>query len=106
MRYVSGWHSLNLLTNTIEEEKAAMQPALDLLKAMGSKVITFCETSNAIHGDDGTPVNDRPKLADAEWKSFGLATKRSVNLPRRRASLWPTITTWARSLKAKKKSMR
>ena len=50
LRFVSGWHSLNLLVNSIEAEKAAMQPALDLLKAMGSKVIIVCETSNAIHG--------------------------------------------------------
>ncbi|HWT61999.1 MAG TPA: myo-inosose-2 dehydratase, partial [Ochrobactrum sp.] len=51
LRFVSGWHSLNLLTNSVEDEKAAMQPALDLLKAMGCKVIIVCETSNAIHGD-------------------------------------------------------
>ncbi|MUO80392.1 myo-inosose-2 dehydratase [Agrobacterium vitis] len=75
LRYVSGWHSLNLLTNSIEDEKAAMQPALDLLKAMGSKVIIVCETSNAIHGDDGKPVNDRPKLADAEWAGFGAGVE-------------------------------
>ncbi|MVA24105.1 myo-inosose-2 dehydratase [Agrobacterium vitis] len=75
LRYVSGWHSLNLLTNSIEDEKAAMQPALDLLKAMGSKVIIVCETSNAIHGDDDKPVNDRPKLADAEWASFGAGVE-------------------------------
>lgn len=75
LRYVSGWHSLNLLTNTIEEEKAAMQPALDLLKAMGCKVIIVCETSNAIHGDDGKPVNDRPKLPDGQWKSFGAGVE-------------------------------
>ncbi|MUZ75105.1 myo-inosose-2 dehydratase [Agrobacterium vitis] len=75
LRYVSGWHSLNLLTNSIEDEKAAMQPALDLLKAMGSKVIIVCETSNAIHGDDGKPVNDRPKLADADWASFGAGVE-------------------------------
>ncbi|UIK08803.1 myo-inosose-2 dehydratase [Neorhizobium galegae] len=71
LRYVSGWHSLNLLVNSVEDEKRAMQPALDLLKAMGSKVIIVCETSNAIHGDDGKAVNDRPKLADDQWKSFG-----------------------------------
>lgn len=71
LRYVSGWHSLNLLTNSFEDERQAMQPALDLLNAMGSKVIIVCETSNAIHGDDGKAVNDRPKLADSEWKSFG-----------------------------------
>lgn len=75
LRYVSGWHSLNLLTRTIEEEKAAMQPALDLLKAMGSKVIIVCETSNAIHGNDAVPVNYRPKLADADWARFGAGVE-------------------------------
>lgn len=52
-----------------------MQPALDLLKAMGSKVIIVCETSNAIHGDDGKPVNDRPKLADGDWATFGAGVE-------------------------------
>ncbi|SSC67243.1 myo-inosose-2 dehydratase [Ciceribacter selenitireducens] len=75
LRYVSGWHSLNLLTHTIEEEKAAVQPALDLLKAMGSKVIIVCETSNAIHGNDAVAVNDRPKLSDADWARFGAGVE-------------------------------
>ncbi|SMC46272.1 myo-inosose-2 dehydratase [Rhizobium sp. RU36D] len=75
LRYVSGWHSLNLLTHSVEEEKAAMQPALDLLKAMGCKVIIVCETSNAIHGDDSKPVNDRPRLADGDWTSFGAGVE-------------------------------
>lgn len=75
LRYVSGWHSLNLLTHTIEEEKAAMQPALDLLKAMGSKVIIVCETSNAIHGNDAVAVNARPKLSDADWSRFGAGVE-------------------------------
>lgn len=75
LRFVSGWHSLNLLTNSVEDEKAAMQPALDLLKAMGSKVIIVCETSNAIHGNDAVAVNDRPKLADADWKTFGAGVE-------------------------------
>ena len=71
LKFVSGWHSLNLLTNTIEEEKAAMQPFLDVLKAMGCKVIIVCETSNAIHGDAVKPVNDRPTLTAAEMIAFG-----------------------------------
>ncbi len=75
LRFVSGWHSLNLLTSSIEEEKAAMQPALDLLKAMGSKVIIVCETSNAIHGNEAVAVNARPKLADADWKTFGAGVE-------------------------------
>ena len=75
LKFVSGWHSLNLLTNTIEEEKAAMQPFLDVLKAMGCKVIIVCETSNAIHGADDTALADRPVLSDAEWPKFGAGVE-------------------------------
>lgn len=75
LQFVSGWHSLNLLTQSIEDEKAAMQPALDLLKAMGCKVIIVCETSNAIHGNDDMAVNDRPRLGDDQWASFGAGVE-------------------------------
>jgi inosose dehydratase len=75
LKFVSGWHSSNLLTNSIEEEKAAMQPFLDVLKAMGCKVIIVCETSNAIHGADDTALADRPKLIDAEWARFGAGVE-------------------------------
>lgn len=71
LKFVSGWHSTNLLVNDIDTEKAAMQPFLDLLKAMGSKNIIVCETSNAIHGNDAMAVNDRPRLAHDQWASFG-----------------------------------
>jgi inosose dehydratase len=70
LKFISGWHSTNLLINDLETEKAAMQPALDLLKAMGCKVIIVCETSNSIHGNDAIPVNDRPQLRSADWKLF------------------------------------
>ena len=75
LRYVSGWHSLNLLVNSVEDEKAAMQPALDLLKAMGSKVIIVCETSNAIHGDNDKPLSERPVLEEARWAAFGAGVE-------------------------------
>ncbi|MFD1791195.1 myo-inosose-2 dehydratase [Ochrobactrum teleogrylli] len=75
LRYVSGWHSLNLLVNSVEDEKAAMQPALDLLKAMGSKVIIVCETSNAIHGDNDKPLSERPVLEEARWPTFGAGVE-------------------------------
>ncbi|KAB2730506.1 myo-inosose-2 dehydratase [Brucella intermedia] len=75
LRYVSGWHSLNLLVNSVGEEKKAMQPALDLLKAMGSKVIIVCETSNAIHGDNDKPLSERPVLEEARWEEFGAGVE-------------------------------
>ena len=71
LRFVSGWHSTNLLVNSLEDEKAAMQPFLDLLKGMGCAVIIVCETSNAIHGNDAVAVNDRPRLPENQWAAFG-----------------------------------
>ena len=48
-----------------------LRPHLDLLKALGCNVLVFAETSNAIHGDRGKPLADRPVLAAADWAQFG-----------------------------------
>jgi len=75
LRLVSGWHSLNLLSRGAEAEKAAIQPHLDLLNAMGCKVCIVCETSNAIHGDGAVALADRPVLARGDWPAFGAAVE-------------------------------
>ncbi|MFN3688668.1 myo-inosose-2 dehydratase [Salinarimonas sp.] len=75
LAYVSGWHSLNLLTRSLDEEIAAIDPVLDLLRAMGSQVIVVCETSNAVHGDDRVPLAERPVLAEAEWAGFAAGVE-------------------------------
>ncbi len=71
LRFVSGWYSLNLLTRSVAEEKLAIQPHLDLLKAMGCKVCIACETSNAIHGRDDLALSESPTLHHDEWAGFG-----------------------------------
>ena len=71
LRLVSGWHSLNLLARSVEDEKRAIQPHLDLLKAMGCEVCIACETSNAIHGLNDRPLVDGPELHKDEWAKFG-----------------------------------
>ena len=48
-----------------------LRPHLDLLKSMGCKVLVFAETSNAIHGDRAKPLDERPRLAHADWAEFG-----------------------------------
>jgi len=68
---VGGWYSCELLVRDAEAEIAAMQDHLALLKAMGSRVFVIAETSNAIHGQRGIPLKNRPHLSPAEWETFG-----------------------------------
>lgn len=71
LQFISGWHSMELLKHSVEEEKLAIQPHLDLLKAMGCKICIVCETSNAIHGRDDLPLGQSPELPNAQWPNFG-----------------------------------
>jgi inosose dehydratase len=71
LRYVSGWHSLNILAQDMEAEKEDMRRNLDLLNAMGAPVVIVCETSNSVQGMDDTPMNNRPTLAADKWGWFG-----------------------------------
>lgn len=71
LAFVSGWHSTNLLSHSVDEEKKAIQPHLDLLKSQDCKVVIVCETSNAIHGDDRTALADKPVLPADRWATFG-----------------------------------
>jgi sugar phosphate isomerase/epimerase len=59
---VSGWYSAELLKRDADAEMKALRPHLDLLKAMGSNVLVFAETSNAIHGDRSKPLSQRPRM--------------------------------------------
>ncbi|PSU36360.1 myo-inosose-2 dehydratase [Photobacterium lutimaris] len=66
----SGWYSGNLMTLTAEEEIAAMQDHIKLLKAAGCKAMVFGEVSNTVHGDINTPLSQRVILTMDEWKTY------------------------------------
>ncbi|MGF1725290.1 myo-inosose-2 dehydratase [Photobacterium nomapromontoriensis] len=66
----SGWYSGNLMTLTAEEEIAAMQSHIKLLKAAGCKAMVFGEVSNTVHGDINTPLSQRVILTMDEWKVY------------------------------------
>jgi inosose dehydratase len=68
MTLVSGWHSSELLTRSAEDEITALEPHLNLLKALGAKVLIFSETSNWVLGD---PLSKRPVLDPSRWAEFG-----------------------------------
>jgi inosose dehydratase len=71
MACISGWYSAELLKRNADEEMKHLRPHLDLLKAMGSTVLVFAETSNAIHGDRSKPLSQRPVMAAGDWAQFG-----------------------------------
>ena len=66
-----GWYSGSVLTQSADDEIAALQPHLALLKAMGCTVFVHAETSNAIHGDRSTPLSATPRLSAEAWPEFG-----------------------------------
>jgi inosose dehydratase len=68
---IGGWYSGSLLAQDADAEIAALQPHLALLKALGSTVFVFAETSNAVHGDRGTALTGTPRLPALAWKTFG-----------------------------------
>lgn len=68
---VSGWYSAELLRRDASAELTALRPHLNLLKEMGSDVLVFAETSNAIHGNIDTPLSRRPRLQAGDWSEFG-----------------------------------
>ena len=68
---VSGWYSAELLLRDVAGELEHLRPHLDLLKAMGSTVLVFAETSNAIHCDLEAPLSTRPALDASGWLEFG-----------------------------------
>ena len=70
LQLVSGWHSSNLLRRSVADEIEALQDHLDLLKALGSEVIVFCDTTDCIHGSRNVPLSLKPVLKDSEWAAY------------------------------------
>ncbi len=67
---VSGWYGAALRTRTVEQEIAAMRSHFELLRALGSSVMVFAETSDTVQGRRDVPVAERPRMSEAEWPGF------------------------------------
>lgn len=75
LAFVSGWHSLNLLERDVDAEKEAIQPHLDLLKAMDCEVCIVCDTTHSTQGRKDCSVLDKPVLEGDRWPAFGAAVE-------------------------------
>jgi inosose dehydratase len=71
LELVSGWYSAELLRREVAAERAAMRPHLELLQALGCRVLIIAETSNTIHGNRAVSLSHRPVLPAEDWPEFG-----------------------------------
>jgi len=67
---VSGWYSAHLARRSAAEEIAAVSSHLDLLAAMGCRVMVFAEGHGSTDGDPKAPLSRRPVLAERAWPAF------------------------------------
>ncbi|MCE9923984.1 MULTISPECIES: myo-inosose-2 dehydratase [Aeromonas] len=71
LKMVSGWYSGELLSRSVEEEIAAVQDHLTLLRELGSNVMVFAEVTGCIHGNQQMPVHLRPLFPADRWEEYG-----------------------------------
>jgi inosose dehydratase len=67
---VSGWYSAQLCRRGVPAELEAVTDHLDLLAAMGCKVMVFAEGHRSTDGNPAAPLSARPVLAQSEWPAF------------------------------------
>jgi inosose dehydratase len=68
---VSGWYSGQAHALDVKQEFEQALPHLELLKANGCKYVVYADTSHGAHGGIDTPISNRPKLPEGEWKEYG-----------------------------------
>ena len=68
LQLCSGWYGASLLKNTPKEEFKLMREQMNLFKDCKSPCMVFAEVTKSIQGDPNTPLSQKPKLNDDEWK--------------------------------------
>jgi inosose dehydratase len=68
---ISGWYSGHIHTVDPKQDFEEAQAHLALLKALGCKHVVYADASGGAHSGIDTPISDRPKLGEGEWKEYG-----------------------------------
>ena len=70
LKMPGGWYGSLLRGRSANDEWAAMQDHLNLLKMVKADVFVFADVSGSIQGDANRPLSTRPNLSKDEWKSY------------------------------------
>jgi inosose dehydratase len=65
-----GWFSGTLVHESMESNKARIQPMIELFKAVNAPCIVYGETGRSIQGDRTRPLATKAKLTGDEMKSY------------------------------------
>ena len=68
LKLCSGWYGASLLKNTPKEEFKLMREQMNLFKDCKSPCMVFAEVTKSIQSDPKTPLSQKPKLSEDEWK--------------------------------------
>jgi inosose dehydratase len=71
LRLVSGWFSGELRHGSIEREQRRIARQLELYQALDVPVMVYAETAGTVQGAMDTPVSQRTRMPDEEFKRYG-----------------------------------
>ena len=65
-----GWFSGSLVDESLEVNKARIQPMIELFRAVDAPCIVYGEVARSIQGQQGTPLDQKPVLTDDEMAAY------------------------------------
>lgn len=71
LKLASGWFDGRILDREVKEEFEAIRPHLTLLRDLGAEVVVYADTSRGRHDAIFSPISQRPRLEDGEWRAYG-----------------------------------
>jgi inosose dehydratase len=71
LKLVSGWFSGEILSCSLEEEKARLADQMATFRALGAPVVVYAETTGTVQSQIGIGLSHRPHLPDSEFPAYG-----------------------------------
>jgi inosose dehydratase len=70
LKMPGGWYGSLIRDRSVEDEWAAMQEHINLLKFVNGSVFIFADVSGSIQSKENVRLSNRPKLSNSEWGDY------------------------------------